>query len=349
MQMLTKQQPSNHQDLQSINFLIIGAQKAGTTSLFEYMRRHPEIYMPPEKEIAYFEADLAYRRGFNWFQSQVTGAAPPGVRCGTASVGYMTGTPFRDIPLDDWAPEQTSVEGRIEDVIPERIREVLPDVKLLCVLRDPVQRAISHHRMAVLDGLESQPFDTAITHLMEPRAMQHARSVATGYNGYIARGEYGRILAGFLRLFSREQLKVIFSTDLAEHTRHVLPEVFDFIDVSSDFLPPNLDKRYRVGATQPRIRGLNVKMWQERLAGVQLAQRSWHRVSPRSRGSISRAVGVASYRVELWNARRDPKPEQVDPSVTDALIEHFRADSEALADLLAVEVPWLKTWGQSRC
>ncbi len=347
--MLTKQQSPSDQDLQSISFLIIGAQKAGTTSLFEYMRRHPDIYMPPEKEIAYFEADLAYRRGFDWFQTQVTGAAPPGVRCGTASVGYMTGTPFRDMPLDDWTPEQTSAEGPIEDVIPRRIAEVLPDVKLLAVLRDPVQRAISHHRMAVLDGLESQAFDVAVAHLMEPRAMQHARSVATGHNGYIARGEYGRILGGFLRLFSRDQLNVIFSTDLAEHTKRVLPEAFDFIDVSSSFIPPNLDKRYRVGATHPRVRGLNVKLWQERLARMHLAQRSWHRVPPRSRGSISRAVGVASYRVELWNARRSIEPDRMDPSIRDALIEHFRPDSETLAELLDIEVPWLKAWEQSRC
>ncbi len=347
--MLTKQQPSRDQDLQSINFLIVGAQKAGTTSLFEYMRRHPQIYMPPEKEIAYFEADLAYRRGFNWFQSRVTGAAPPGVCCGTASVGYMTGTPFRDMPLDDWTPEQTSVEGQIEDVIPRRIAEVLPDVKLLAVLRDPVQRAISHHRMAVLDGLESQPFDAAVAQLLEPRAMQHARSVATGHNGYIARGEYGRILGGFMRFFSRDQLNVIFSTDLAERTTRVLPEVFDFIDVSSTFIPPNLDKRYRVGATQPRIRGLNVKMWQERLARMHLAQRSWHRVPPRSRGNISRAVGLASYRVELWNARRDTEQNRIEPPIADVLIEHFRPDSEALADLLDVEVPWLKAWEQFRC
>jgi hypothetical protein len=347
--MLARQQRSRDQGLRAISFLIIGAQKAGTTSLFEYMRRHPQIYMPPEKEIAYFEADAAYQRGFGWYETRVTGAAPAGARCGTSSVGYMTGTPQRDVPLEAWNSGPSPSEGRHEDVIPKRIREVLPDVKLLCVLRDPVQRALSHHRMAVLDGLESQPFDTAIGQLMEPRAMQHARAVATGHNGYIARGEYGRILAGFLRVFSREQLMVIFSTDLEQDTSRILPAVFDFIDVAPDFTPDNLDKRYRMAATEPRIRRLNLKLWQERLARIQLARTSWHRVPPGSRGSISRAVGVASYRVELWNARRDVRSEQMDATIRDALVDHFRPDGEALSDLLSQEVPWLKVWKQSRC
>lgn len=327
-----------------IGFLIIGAQKAGTTSLFEYMRRHPDIYMPPEKEIAFFETDQAYRRGFDWYEAQVTASAPVSAVCGAASVGYMTGTPFRDISINEWNPARIPHDKRPEDVIPHRIREALPEVKLLCVLRDPVERALSHYRMAVLDGLESRSFDTAIARLMEPDVMQHARAVATGHNGYIARGEYGRIIAGFLRAFPRDQLMINFTLDLARNAEDILPSIFGFAGVSPHFVPDNLDKRYRAAAVEPLVRGLNLNMWRGRLARVPPVRTLWDRVPPRPRNAVSRAASVASYRVELWNARRDLTAHDMDASLRQALIAHFRPDSEALSASIGLDLPWLATW-----
>ncbi len=328
----------------TISFLLIGAQKAGTTSLFEYMRRHPDIYMPPEKEIPFFEADRMYQRGFEWYTDRVLHAAPDGALCGAASVGYMTGTPFRDIPLDTWDPNQLPQDEQIEDVIPRRIRGALPDVKLLCVLRDPVERALSHYRMAVLDGLESRSFDTAIARLMEPHVMEHARSVATGHNGYVVRGEYGRILGGFLRVFPRDQLMVTCSADLANNPESILPNIFSFVDASPDFVPDNLGQRYRAAAVQQRVRGLNLNHWRARLARIQSVRKLWNRAPAGPRGAIGRATTVASYRFELWNARRDlPRPD-MDASVRQALIAHFRSDSEALSASLGLDLPWLETW-----
>jgi hypothetical protein len=329
----------------AIDFLIIGAQKSGTTSLFEYMRRHPEIYMPPEKEIAFFEVEQAYRRGFDWFEAAVTADAPEGALCGTASVGYMTGTPHRDIPLEEWRPQEEAEIGSIEEMIPLRIREVLPEAKLFCVLRDPVERAFSHFRMAVLEGQESRPFDVAIASLMEPRTMRHARAVATGYNGYIVRGEYARILDGFLRVFPREQLMLTLSDELAQDPAGVLPSIFGFLGVAPDFVPDNLGTRYRAAAVRQRIPGLTPARWQARLARVELAAKLWHRLPTRARRPISRAVAVAGYRADLWNAQRGVDEEPMDPSVRQSLIAHFRPDSERLSAAFGLELPWLKTWG----
>lgn len=336
--------------MSSIDFLIIGAQKSGTTSLFEYMRRHPEIYMPPEKEIAFFDVDQAYRRGFDWFEAAVTADAPAGASCGTASVGYMTGTPLRDIPLEAWDPRLQPEGESVEELIPKRIRDVLPDVKLFCVLRDPVERAYSHYKMAVLEGQESQPFEEAIAGLMEPHAMRHARAVATGCNGYIARGEYERILAGFLRVFPRDQLMVTLSDDLATSPEAVLPSIFGFLGVAPGFIPENLGTRYRAAAVQQRIPGLRPTEWQARLARVRTAATLWHSLPPGARRPISRAVAVAGYRADLWNAQRgagDVEAKQMDASVRQALIEHFRPDSEALSATLDLELPWLETWEQA--
>lgn len=332
----------------SIDFLIIGAQKAGTTSLFEYMRRHPEIHMPPEKEIAFFASDLVYEHGFDWYTTRVTRGAPVGAICGSACVGDMTGTPFRDIPLDIWDAAQLSQDEQVEDLIPRRIRDALPEVKLICVLRDPVARALSHFRMAVLDGLESQSFDTAIARLLESRPMQHARAVATGHNGYIARGEYGRILAGFLRVFPRDRLEVIFSNELSRDAERVLLSIFGFVGVAPDFVPDNLDRRYRTAAVRQRIPGLNINLYQERLARVRPARTLWHGVPSRLQGAISRSASVAGYRVELWNARRDLEGDEMSAATRSALIAHFLKDSEALSEMLGLDVPWLETWQSAR-
>jgi len=332
----------------SVDFLIIGAQKAGTTSLFEYMRRHPEIHMPPEKEIPFFATDQAYRRGFDWYRERVTRNAPNGAVCGTASVGFMTGTPYRDIPLEQSDAILLRQNGPIEEIVPLRIKAALPNVKLLCVLRDPVERAFSHYRMAVLDGVESQPFDIAIGRLLEPAAVIHSRAVATGHNGYVARGEYSRILAGFLRTFSREQLMVVFSSELSHDADHTLSAVFDFVGVESNFAPDNLNKRYRAAAVHQRIPGLNLNIWQTRLARVRLARSLWHRMPASWRGATSRVAAVSGYRLELWNARRNRESHHMSSSAREQLIAHFRPDSEALSALLGMEVPWLADW-QSRC
>jgi hypothetical protein len=327
-----------------IGFLIIGAQKAGTTSLFEYMRHHPEVHLPPEKEVPFFAADDVYHRGFQWYKAKVTGNAPPGAVCGSACVGDMTGTPFRDIPADEWDPASLPQHERLEDVIPQRIGEVLPRVKLICVLRDPIERALSHYRMAVLNGLESEPFDVAIARLMEPCSMEHARAVAAGHNGYIARGEYGRILSGFLRVFSRDQLKVIFTSELECSPGSLLPSVFSFIGAAPDFVPDNLGKRYRAAASHQWIPGLNLNLWQMHVARVRSVRSLWRRFPPRPREAISHCMSVAAYRVELWNARGGPQHDSMSVSTRDVLKSHFLSDSEALADMLDIDVPWLATW-----
>jgi len=87
-----------------VGFLIVGAQKAGTTSLFEYVRRHPDVHMPPAKEIGFFSSDHNYARGWEWYSSIMFGDAPRDARCGEASVGYMGGTPDRRVEGNGSAP-----------------------------------------------------------------------------------------------------------------------------------------------------------------------------------------------------------------------------------------------------
>jgi hypothetical protein len=323
-----------------INFLIIGAQKAGTTSLFEYMRRHPNIYMPAEKEVSFF--DRRYNRGKEWYLTTVLRNAPVDAICGEASVGYMGGAPFGEIPDNSlWESVKEHYRRPCEEVIPSRIKEFLPDVKLICVLRDPVTRAYSHYCMNVLDGKESRSFEDAIDQLMASDGLERSRAIPSDTNSYIVYGEYGRILDGFLRLFSRDQMMVIFSSELSSRPDETLGSVFRFVGVADDFMPENVEERYRSAAVRPKVIGFNLYAWQTLIARVRPARALWHRLPRTIRGQIDQAYATASFRVGVWNARRGVANDDIPLAVRQKLIAHFRSDGEALADILGVHIPWL--------
>jgi hypothetical protein len=328
-----------------IQFLIIGAEKAGTTSLFEYLRRHPEIHLPAEKEFSFFSLDRSFDRGWDWYLETVLNKASPDDICGEASVSYMVGTPHRQVFRHEHiAPNIDPQAGPIEDVIPERIRCFLPDVKLICVLRDPVERAYSQYRMAMLNDLESRPFDDVVAHLLEPAALENARMVRTLTNGYIANGEYGRILASYFRIFSRDQIMVIFSNELAAQTSQTVARVSDFLGASIRVLPDNVETRYRTGAVQQRFRALDLYAWQGRLGRVRPARTFWHMLPTQIRSKIARDVGIASYRISLWNRQREQTKEDISALTRQRLIDHFYSDTDALNKLIGTDTPWWIQW-----
>jgi hypothetical protein len=325
-----------------IRFLIIGAAKAGTTSLFEYMRLHPQIHMPAEKEIYFFNMDRNYRRGQEWYFSTVSHGASPGAVCGEATAEYMSGVPYLD---RGEVPASAAVDREaLEEEIPRRIHSALPEVRLLCVLRDPVRRAYSHHRMMALGNVDSRSFQDAIDELIQPGTLEHTRRVRSRVNGYIVNGEYARVLQGFLRVFPPEQLRVIFSDELAERPADVLPGVFDFVGVAPDFVPDNLGRKYREAAVRQRLPGVNLVTWQANLARARAARASWHALPEGLRRRLDRVYNVANYRVEMWNARRGEVQEDIPRDAYDTLAAHYRPDSEALAAMLGREVPWVQAW-----
>lgn len=129
-------------DLLKPDFLIIGAEKAGTTSLAGILSRHPDVYIPPEKELRYF-SHHQWDRGWNWYCSKFAAADSAQVK-GEASPSYT------------WAPA--------EPHIPFRIADKLPGVKLIYQMRHPIERAVSHYRHAIYHGwiAPHTPFETAL-------------------------------------------------------------------------------------------------------------------------------------------------------------------------------------------
>ena len=185
------------------------------------------------------------------------------------------------------------------------------------------------------------------TKLIDPRGLREARVTRTRTNGYLVNGEYARLLAGFLRVFPREQLKVIFSEDLSAQPGATLADVFDFIGVDAGHVPANMERRYRAAALRPRIPGLNLVNWQHAAARVGPARVAWHRLPEGPRRAIDRAYNVTNHRVEMWNARRGGLPDDIDDALQRRLAAHYRPDGEALAQLIGREPPWLAGWESS--
>jgi len=310
--------------VKDLDFLVIGAQKAGTTSLFEYVRHHPGLHLPNEKEVSYFNIESRVERGWPWYLEWVFPDAPSDRPWGTFSTFYMD-----------------AAEGR-EETVPRRIRETIPDVRLIAIIRDPVARAISHHRMSVMKRLDERTFADAVDELLRDDALAEARLRPTEANSYVTRGEYGRALANYLEMFPRAQLLVVFAEDLERDPAQVLRSIFSYVGVDPEFVPPNLGERYRRAGDERRIGWLDVHTWRARLAHQRSVRGAWERLPAGARRAVDRRVRVVSYRIELWNARRrgEQAAPEIDPAVISRLTEHYRPDVERLRGLLGAEPPW---------
>jgi hypothetical protein len=328
---------------ETLDFIIIGAQKAGTTSLFEHLRRHPELSLPDGKEVPFFSNEEARRRGWGDYMGRAFAFADPSAKWGTATPQYMLGG-----LLDQPNP---SVEGdrHDEQTVPLRIRERAPDVRLIAILRDPVERARSHHRMMLMEGLERRPFDEAIRQLLRPEALESARREPRETSGYVAWGEYGRILAGYFEVFSDERILVLFTDELDNAPELLLRRVFRFLGVRDDFTPDDLGTKYRVGGAARRLSwlgnyaALNPLALQRALTRNQAAKALWHALPESRRRQADSVFGRVVYRLDLWNRRTDSETADPDSATLEALREHFAGDHDLLARLIGKAPPWRST------
>jgi hypothetical protein len=133
-------------------FLVIGAMKAGTTSLHELLGRHPDVFMSNRKELHYFSVAENYERGRGWYESYFADGAEMPAR-GEASPSYSQADIFPGVP--------------------ERISELLPDVRLVYVVREPIERLRSMYLHQLANGRETRPLAEAV--LEEPYFVNSSR------------------------------------------------------------------------------------------------------------------------------------------------------------------------------
>ena len=321
-----------------LDFIVIGAQKAGTTSLYEYMRQHPEISVPAAKEAFYFNDDERIARGWDVYLDRHFGLASPRTKWGTFTPQYMWGGISR---AGGTAPR--SVGG--VRAVPERIRDQTGTARLIAILRDPVERAISHHAMAAMNGSDSRSASEALRERLRPAALTEARASSSNRLGYLTFGEYGRILAGYYDTFAADQILVLYLADLQRDPGSVVRRIFEFVGVGDPgFVPENLGTVYRPRATERRVPLLERHRLRH-AAGLALrpapVRAAWTRLSREQRIRVTQAFDGATYRLDLWN-RRDPAgpAPAIEADLAAALREHFRDDAALLATLTGTRPPW---------
>ncbi|MFP5348023.1 MAG: sulfotransferase family protein [Actinomycetes bacterium] len=174
------------------NFLVIGAMKAGSTSLYNYLREHPQVFMTSYKEPEFFVAEKNWDRGVRWYESLFSDAGEA-LAVGEASTSY---TKFTEYPG-----------------VPQRIASVIPDARLIYILRNPVDRIRSMYEHMVITGREGRPIDEAVL----------------GDDIYIGPSLYAENIRRYLELFPREQLHVALTDDLVSDVQGSLSAVTRFL------------------------------------------------------------------------------------------------------------------------
>lgn len=195
--------------------VILGAQKSGTSSLHEYLTQHPGVIAPLRKEVHYFDVNLA--RGDAWYRAHFGRVGEPGLNL-DSSPYYL-----------------------FHPAVPQRLHALLPEAKLIVLLRDPVRRAYSHYWHERDKGREKLEFEDAID--AEPGRIEaaHAR-LADGtlefsrehqHFSYLARGRYAEQLERWFAVFPRERFHVVRFEDLAREPLEALNATLAFLG-----LPP---------------------------------------------------------------------------------------------------------------
>jgi hypothetical protein len=206
------------------DFLIIGTQRGGTTSLYNCLVQHPQIRRASIKEVHYF--DLNYGKSLLWYRSHFPLSSLVGentkILTGEASPYYL-----------------------FHPLVPERVHRLLPNVKLIILLRNPVDRAISHYHHIVRLGWEPLSLEEAIAR--EPlrlagesdkiRENPNYASANHRHYSYLARGLYYDQILNWTRHFARERILILNSEEFFESPGPALRSVYEFLGLD-DFGGP---------------------------------------------------------------------------------------------------------------
>ena len=225
------------------NFLIIGAAKAGTNALYHYLRQHPQIYMSPWKEPKFFafetEADLGFRAA--------NGRDAP-VNASVILDQAENEELFDDARDGELARGEASTHYLYVEKSPGRIKTLIPDARLIAVLRNPVDRAFSSYQHLVRDDLEPLDFGAALD--AEPQRI--AEHYAYLYR-YTDMGFYSQQLDRYEKTFSENQLCVLLYDDLRSDPEGTCRQIFSFLGVDEDFVPDMSGEYNRSGVPKNRF------------------------------------------------------------------------------------------------
>ena len=275
------------------NLVVIGGLKCGTTSLHHYLNLHPEVAMSRPKELNFFVAELNWPLGTAWYATHFDSAVP--VR-GESSPHYTNLPRF--------------------DGVAERISATLDRPRLIYVVRDPVDRMLSHYLHNVGGGYERRELADA---LGDPAS------------SYIARSRYFFQLEPYLRTFGRERIEIVGREELKEDREGTMRRVFGFLGVDPSFTSDQFDREWETGTAKGggRFRIMDRAV---RVPGLRALDRNFDRLPESLRWVVERLVHDPE-------SGEVPKP-AVPSGLRDELDDLLREDVERLEEVAGRRFAW---------
>jgi sulfotransferase family protein len=280
------------------DFFVVGAQKAGTTSLHDRIVKHPKVCLPILKETQFFAFEEKFSLGFDWYRTQF-----PDCR--------------QEQVMGEICPDYMYFEGTAE-----RIHSCIKHPKLIFIFREPLKRAYSHYLMSIRQGFENLSFDEALK-AEEERIAKNELSVI--YHSYMSRGAYTEQVERFLAVFPSAECLFIRFEDLTDNGlvgEKTFSDICDFLGLSQ----MNIDiEVHSNAASQPR------SIWlRDRLYGQGPMKRILGRMLPRH---VKEKLAVT---VDRWNQKKIEIKEMGDVSprfIQQAILEKQKLQSLTGLDL----------------
>lgn len=209
------------------HFIIIGSAKSGTSSLYNELNEHPNIFMSPIKEPCFFDENVSWSKGIGWYAS-LFDAAEDGMVCGEASTNY---TRYPQV-----------------DNVPQKMAAALPDVKLIYIMRNPVNRAYSHfvHRWSK-ELHPGKPFEASFTEFVKEDPM------------CLDSGKYAIQIQEYLEYFPKDRFFFIVFEEFIANKYEIMKNLYSFLGVEApeniggDAAKANVNRQFRQHVTRKKV------------------------------------------------------------------------------------------------
>ncbi len=208
------------------NFIVIGVGRGGTTSLFHYLGQHNCITKSAYDEIGFFDDN--FHLGLNWYRSMFP------TKNHKENIIKKYGK-FLTFEVTPWYIRRPWIANRIKDVLGE--------IKIIAVLRNPVDRTYSHYNLAVRDKTVLGSFEEVIEKDM--KELEKSKSIQknddyfnnTVQKSFLARSFYAEQLENWFDVFDKKNILIISSENLAEKTQETMNSIFDFLNIENQVIP----------------------------------------------------------------------------------------------------------------
>jgi hypothetical protein len=297
-------------------FLLIGTAKAGTTSLYHYLRQHPDVFMPEVKE----------PRFFAYVDDPPAMVGPGDAASNEASGAVYTLDDYRALfpeSVEAWAVGEASVNYLYSETAPARIHDHLPEVQLIAVLRNPIERAYSHYLHLLRAGREPlRSFRAAL------EAEEKRRREGWEWSWHYTRmGFYYQQLSRYLKHFDREQLSVYLFDEFRDDNLGVTRDIYRTLGVDDAFEPSDAITHAKTGVP--------ISDWFQ-----SFILNPDHSLRRAARTVLPESIRTRGMKV-LQNLNLSKPP--IDPSVRSMLADRFADDVRQLESLLDRDLShWLE-------